>query len=693
MIGYDGKDGVAQGNRNEFQQGRGVRGMVLRSGFVASDSPQAGTIALVTTHDRVSYRRRWARKQWNNDILAFWDDFSEDGKLDDPGPPATDDKSTQHASLAASCTIPARGETAITFVLCWHFPNRTAQVCGWDTGNKENPGRVGNHYATKFKDAWAVAQAVASQLQELEADTVRFVRAFCDSTLPQAVKEAALNNLSTLRSQTCFRTADANFYGFEGCSDKAGCCYGSCTHVWNYEHASGFLFPALAQAMRRVEFFWPSTRDDGLMSFRTRLPLGEAPPSNMAAADGQMGTIMRLYREWQFSGDEALLRELWPKARKAMEFAWLPGSWDADQDGVMEGVQHNTYDVEFFGPNPMMGALYLGALRACEEMGRAVGEAEFARQCRGLFERGSKWIDANLWNGEYYVQKVRGLRPGEKPLAGLAVGMGAKDLSDPDFQVGEGCLVDQLLGQYMAHVMGLGYVLDPKRVRKTLASLFKHNFRRGMYNHWNTMRTYAINDESALLICTWPRGGRPKVPFPYFSEVMTGFEYQAAVHMIYEGLMKEGLEVIAAIRARYDGERRSPWDEAECGHHYARAMASWAAIPALSGFLYRGSGKELTIAPRIEPKAFRGFWSTGTAWGELRQKLGKAGGTLEIDVISGELPVASLCLSRGRKTGVTVKVAGRKVPVRTEPAGATTRILLEKSLKLGQRQRLVVSWA
>lgn len=693
FIGFDGKEGTPQGNRNEYKEGKGLCGLLLSSDFVAPDAPQAGTIALATTHVSVSYRRWWARKAWNNDLLAFWDDFSTDGRLDDPGPLPEGDKTSQHASLAASCTIAPRSQSSIIFLLCWHFPNRTAHGCGWDTGNKDNVGRIGNYYTTKFADAWAVAQYVASQLDELEKETLHFVHTFCDSTLPQAVKEAALNNLSTLRTQTCFRSADGNFFGFEGCSDKAGCCYGSCTHVWNYEHATAFLFPTLAQTMRRVEF-GPSTREDGLMSFRTRLPLNESPPSDKAAADGQMGTLMRLYREWQLSGDDAFLRELWPKAKKAMEFAWLPDSWDADQDGVMEGCQHNTYDVEFFGPNPLMGTMYLGALRACEEMARAMGDVEFASKCRHLFEKGSKWIDENLWNGEYYIQKVKGLEPGQKPREGLTVGMGAGDFTNPDFQVGEGCLVDQLLGQYMAHVLGLGYLLDPKKVRKALTSLLKYNFKHDLYSHWNTMRTYALNDESALLICTWPHGGRPKVPFPYFSEVMTGFEYQAAVHMICEGLVKEGLKVIAAIRARYDGERRNPWDEAECGHHYARAMASWAAIPALSGFLYRGNKKELHVAPKISTEDFQCFWSTGTGWGDLRHRMREGDGELRLSVIYGNLPVHVVILGQN-----VIKAIGRidkrpiKVAVMKCPDMGHMAIHLTERPTIEQGQTLFISWS
>ena len=190
------------------------------------------------------------------------------------------------------------------------------------------------------------------------------------------------------------------------------------------------------------------------MGFRSYLPDGKKI-WDKAAADGQMGCLMKLYRDWQLSGDTEWLRGLWPNAKRALEFAWIKGGWDANQDGVAEGVQHNTYDVEFYGPNPLCGVWYLGALRAGEEMARAVGDTEAAAQYRRLFESGSKWIDANLFNGEYYIQKIEG-RPKEEVFPGTLVGMGAANPDKPDYQMGEACLVDQLLGQYMAHVAGLG---------------------------------------------------------------------------------------------------------------------------------------------------------------------------------------------------------------------------------------------
>ena len=243
------------------------------------------------------------------------------------------------------------------------------------------------------------------RLPDLERDTVQFVRAFCAADIPDAIKEAALFNLSTLRSQTAFRSAEGGFYGFEGCFDDAGAGFGTCTHVWNYEHATAFLFGDLARGMREVEFT-ESTGADGHMEFRAALPRGRASDWGLAAADGQLGCLVKLYRDWQLSGDDEFLRRVWPGARRALEFCWIEGGWDADRDGVMEGCQHNTMDVEYFGPNPEIGGWYLAALRAAEEMAAYLGETAFAADCRRMFEHGRAWIDANLFNGDYYEHQI-----------------------------------------------------------------------------------------------------------------------------------------------------------------------------------------------------------------------------------------------------------------------------------------------
>ncbi len=630
----------AKANRNQFHQGGGLQGIYMRSDGVDPASEAWGTLALSTTAgEGVSYRTSWARGtgSWGGDLLGFWDDFASDGVLEDC-PSAGED--APMASLAVRLNLPAGETRDVTFLLTWHFPNR----CSWTPREECKDGccapgdRLQNHYTTLYLDAWDAAERIAPRLPELEERTAAFVGAFCTSSLPAEVKEAALFNLSTLRTQTCFRTADGRFYAWEGCGDSAGCCHGSCTHVWNYEQATAFLFGDLSLALREVEF-GHSTREDGLMSFRTHLPIERAAEWGTAAADGQMGCIMKMYRDWQLSGDDALLRRLWPNVKKALAFAWMPGGWDADRDGVMEGCQHNTSDVEYFGPNPQMESWYLGALRAAEEMAAHLGEADFAAECRRLFELGRAWTDANLFNGEYYEHQIRPVKDASEIHPGLTAGMGARDLAHPEYQLGSGCLLDQLVGQYMAHICGLGYLLDPAHVQTTYRSLRRYNRKSGFYDHFNPMRSYALGDETALMVASYPKG-RLEVPFPYYSEAWTGLEYTAAAGMIYEGQVEEGLEAVRDVRARHDGRKRNPFNEPECGHHYARAMAAWAAVVALTGFQYSAPQGRLALAAR--PGSH--FWSTGRAWGVCEVGRQGEGWRAVLRVLGGALSVGCFAL-------------------------------------------------
>ena len=617
FIGRDGRDYRfdwkgdyiplgAKANRNRFREEAAFAGIAFDAPGLDSLHPAWGTMALATPRGEgtISYRTSSEPNQWQRALLDFWDDFSVDGQLSEKAKPADDDPM---ASLALQQVIPPGETRTFPFYLSWHFPNRQS----WGSWSEVQPvQRVGNYYCTRYADAWAVLQTELPQLPDLTGQSLDFVRAFTQSSYAPEVKEAALFNLSTLRSQTVFRTEDGRMYGWEGVFDRFGSCFGSCTHVWNYEQATAFLFGELARGMRAVEFGY-ATREDGFMSFRVNLPLDSAQRYRKAAADGQMGTIMKMYREWQLSGDRDFLASLWPQVKAAFTFAWVSGGWDSDQDGVMEGVQHNTMDVEYFGPNPQMQFWYLGALRAMAQMAEAMGEPALAGKCEQLFAQGSAWTEQNLFNGEYYIHRLQVPASREDIYPGLMAGMGSKALEDPQFQLEEGCLVDQLVGQYMSHVLGLGYLADSAQVRAALRSVRRYNQRQSLFEHFNNMRSYALGDEKGLLMVSYPRGGRPEVPFPYWSEVMTGFEYTAAIGMLYEGMEAEGLEVIRHIRARYDGAKRNPFDEAECGHHYARAMASWAGVLAQSGFQYSAVEKRMHFTDR--PGTY--FWSNGAAWG------------------------------------------------------------------------------
>ncbi len=655
FIGTDGSTGFPSKNENAYREDDGMRGLSMSSKGVRRGTERYGTMALVTTAKAgVSHRTGWYDTGLLFESLRdFWDDFSTDGTVTTRDDGGIDDPV---GSLAVRFTLQPQAERTITFVLAWSFPNRmtwtpadsreTAEAGLPDHpfASERDPNLVGNYYSTQHKSAWHAAGSVVSSLRDLETRTLDFVRTFLDADLPGVIKEAALYNVSTLRTQTCFRTRDGRFYGWEGCSNQRGCCHGSCTHVWNYEQTTAFLFGELALSMREVELAH-ATDDDGMMSFRVHLPLARAQEYRLPAADGQMGCIMKLYRDWQLSGDDELLRRLFPAARRALRFAWIPGGWDADRDGVMEGIQHNTTDLEFYGPNPLTAGWYLGALRAAEEMAAYLGDEDFATDCRMLYDRGSAWIDENLFNGEYYEQQIRpSLSPDD--IAANLIGhayMRGEDVSDPPQQPGKGCMTDQLVGQFMANVCGLGHLLRPRNITTTLRSIMKHNFLTDLYSHANPVRAFALQDESMLVYGTYPHGDPPPRSCFRFPENWTGVEYAAAILMMQEGRVRDGLRVFEAVRSRFDGRKRNPFNEPECGHHYARAMAAWAAIPALTGFRYSGVHRSFRLG--AASKEQRGFWSTGFAWGSFVQKPTKRQIRLEIEILHGSIEVKTIELS------------------------------------------------
>ncbi len=628
----------AKNNVNAYRENNQLKGIYMTSEGVDKGDPAWGTIALTTPdRDQVSCRRSSTRNDWENATLDFWDDFSEDGSLTDKTELADDNPM---ASLAVKKLIPANSTQTFTFYITWHFPNRK----DW---NGEQT--VGNYYTTQYADAWNVAEKEAGNLDDYEKQTIRFVHAFLNTSVPDVVKEAALFNLSTLRSQTVFRIADGHMLGWEGMMDEFGSCAGSCTHVWNYETATSFLFGDLARTMRDVEFTY-GTRADGKLRNRVDLPLDKnANTDHVAAADGQMGTIMRFYRDWILSGDMEFLKKYWPKVKAAMSYAWIEGGWDGNQDGVEEGQQHNTMDVDYFGPNPQMQFWYFGALKACSKMATAMNDKAFAKKCDDIFAAGSAWVDQNLFNGEYYEHKIT------DPKTFKFLDMSDPDVQIPLYQLGSGCLVDQLVGQYMAHVCGLGYLAKKENVQTALKTVMKNNFMERFDNTFNNMRSYVMGRESGLIMASWPKG-RLKVPFPYFAESMSGFEYTAAVGMLQEGQTEAGLKCIKAIRDRFDGEKRNPFDEPECGHHYARAMAAWSAPMAWSQFNYNGIEKSMSFT--AVPGTY--FWSNGSAWGTVSVSQLSEGLRAKLEVLYGELSLKSFKLEGKEpkifKKGISVQV-------------------------------------
>lgn len=486
-----------------------LHGLLMTDPALAADDPLQGSFAVAALpgdDGETEILPAWqGGSYWHVGPQHFWfDEFSRSGHLGEP-PQVT----SPVGSVAIRRTIRPNSSATFRFLLAWHFPNRTPARCGWESAKGSEHTVIGNYYCTRFGDAWAAAQHVAETLPKTEPLTRNFVQALAESSLPEVIKEAASANLSTLVTNTSFRIADGSFQGFEGCGDTNGMGFGSCTHVWNYEVATQFLFPSLARSMRDTSFTWALSQD-GHMDFRHYLPYTHER-WGAAAADGQMGQIVKLYFDWILSGDDVWLRGHWPTAKSALAYAWRPGGWDEHRSGVMDGVQSCTYDIELFGPNPMCGSWYLAALRATAAMAEAMGEPDFAAECRSMADAGSAWINANLFNGEYFIQKVRPI-PADQIASGLRLGVGATNTLDPEFQIGDGCQVDQLIGQYMASIAGLGDLLDAEKIRSTLRSIYKYNYKRKLTDHASVQRVYALNDEAALVICDYTRARGPGCP-------------------------------------------------------------------------------------------------------------------------------------------------------------------------------------
>ena len=501
--------------------------------------------------------------------------------------------------LAPMTTLEPGSRKTTSYVLTWYFPNHPR----------------GHYYADLFEDAPAVADYVIDNFSRLTGNTVRWRDTYYDSTLPVWVLDRLHAPVSTLATETCEWWKDGRFWAWEGVL----CCHGTCAHVWNYEHAMARLFPELERNVREKQDLGMSFRDDGMVGFR-----GDKV---RYAADGQAGTILKCYREHQMSADSEFLKRNWPRIKKALEFLIKQ---DGNDDGLIENAQHNTFDIDFHGPNTFVGSLYLAALRAGEEMAREMGDAEFAVRTRKIFESGKRLSSERLFNGEYFIQLV--------------------DLEKhPGSQYADGCLADQLFGQGWAHQLGLGYIYPQAEVKSALGSIWKYNWAPdiGPQNDAHAPeRWFVRKGEPGLFICTWPKSLHMEgSSVRYRNEVWTGIEYQVAGHMVWEGLLDEALSITRAVHERYQpGRNRNPYNEVECGGHYARAMSSWGIFTALSGYEYHGPKGHIGFSPRITPENFRSAFTAAEGWGSFDQKREGKTQRNSIEVRWGKLRLKTLAL-------------------------------------------------
>jgi uncharacterized protein (DUF608 family) len=706
-VGWDGLTPIS-GNRNPLYGGNTNRvrrspdrtSLVMENLSLPHDHPGAGQMMLTALANNVRVYEQWTTPQ---QFLRFMEGLNASRQFvgqdsptqrayrnlpilqHGPSPAGT----TWNGGLMVPFHLGPGEEIQITFFLSWFFPNRYVNFDQFGRMRDYGHSRfwLGNAYATRYADAIDVTDHLVRERAELERVSRRWEETLRGSSLPDWLVEAMAAQGSLIRSPTTFWTEDGNFFGFEGSlgastsmwnGDFGGSCPLNCTHVWNYEMALSRLFPRLEQRMRTTEFEHVQA-PEGYIPHRTILPLylkqlwnepigGPRQP----ALDGMLGAVLKTYREVRQGGDVSWLRDHWENVHRLLEY--IRRTWDENGDGVLEGEQGNTYDIHFFGPNIYIGGLWLAALRAGEELAKIVGEEAYAADLHDLFTAGSARYDELLWNGEYYIQ----LLDNDTPL---------------EDQFGDGCLSDQLFGQWWAHMLGLGYILPQEHVRTTLRSIVRYNTREGFGDFEHGFRVYADRDDNGLLICTWPKGGRPTVPVRYCDEVWTGIEYQVAALCIMEGLVDEGMRILVDLRNRYSGERRNPYNEIECGDHYSRAMAGWSVLEAISGVRYDATRREIRLAAAHGRSGSRVPIMTDTGWGMIQQETREGRLLVEIHVSYGSIEIRSITVDDLDGDVVSATLGHDEIAVTVSSAGGRLTIALqdETSIDVDQTLALQVS--
>ena len=585
-------------------------------------------LTIATDSDNINITNYWYRGWWNSfykdNIRSFWDMWQKGEKLScrDYKDAGENDVGT----VSASVKIKPHEKKKIHYVLSWSIPNNYNY---WSPLKDENGHDITwkNYYATMFENSLKSAEYAISNWQYLYKKTYEFKNALYGSTMDENFKQAIGSALSVLKSPTVIRLEDGSLYGFEGVYAHDGSCEGLCQHVWNYAYVCCYLFPDLERGIRDNEFKY-GVLESGETVFRLPLPFERQQFVNLfdgnttkfrPALDGQMGDVIKSYREWKLSGDNKWLEIQWDNIKKVLDFTFSPENdqcWDMDCDGVLEGRQHHTLDIDIFGPSAWLQGFYLAALKCGMEMAEYLSDIKAFSRYSKLFEKGYIFTRDNLFNGEYFIQKIdlTDKSPIEKyNCEDLLWNEEAGELS---YQIGEGCFIDQLCGQWHSILCGFERPFEDSQAKKAVISIYKNNYKQSMRNFSNPWRLFAVNDESGTVMCTYPEGyQKPYSPIAYCEEVMSGFEYEFAGLLLYYGYTAEAENVVKAVRQRYNGKNRNPFNDIECGSNYVRSMAAFALVPILSGFVADLPNFTLTFNPIFKP--FKSIWSVASGWGTI----------------------------------------------------------------------------
>jgi|GEM_PF-1340793 len=502
-----------------------------------------------------------------------------------------------NAAVARKLTLGPDEEREVVFFMAWFFPNHHHYFTG---------ERLGHMYENWFADAAEVAGYGESHFARLRDGSRKFADHLYRGLDPMLA--ASLNAQLTTFPQSYWWTRDGDLTAWEG----SCCCQTmpNCHTPWSSFQPLLFFPDLYLKMKRRMAAFHGSEEkcqgpDCGCFleaEHQRRQPMTQATKEDLGGwfekrwkrlgysdedfslargsttlrrVFGSEAFCVQLLRDVLWTGDEPLLRELWPLARGFIEGDLAR---DKDGDGLPDGaICFLTYDHWFLpATNCYKGTMWLAELAAGAEIAERIGETETAKKWREVLRKGALRFEELYWNGEYYrlcQDQKRGV---------------------PD----EGCLADQVSGHLYLRLCGLGGNHDEARIREALRAVLRFNLKpeEGLLNgsdphgrdDWRWFARFSERGEDEALSGQWVT--------PW-----TGTEYYVAATMIAEGLVDEGMAVVKNVYDRHAAAGML-LNHMECGEHYFRAAAVWALLPALQGLVFDAGRGELAFAPKMHPE-------------------------------------------------------------------------------------------
>jgi len=664
-VGFTGTGKIK--GRNYKTYGKNRNGIIEQQGATVlymfsdkrNDNVGYGDMALASPAKNVDGTASWENL---DELKGIW---SRTGRLDgceSAGP--TPAGQTLDGALAVNSKIEPGKSRTVTFILTWYFPNAIHgfEETGWI--------HYGNMYANFWTNALDVARYVTGHLDWLTRKTRLFHDTLYASNLPHWLLDRLSSQFSILHSKTCFWAGDGYFGLWEGTNVDSGCCYGNCSHVYQYAQLHARLYPSIARRLREQALSYE--KDDGNIPNRQ--------PDGSDATDGQLGEILGCYREYLTGTDRTWLDNHWPKIKKAVEHAIA--KWDGDADGVLAGRQPNTLDGNLGGSTSWLGTMYLAALEACEKMSLIESDTAGAERYRKIRIGGAEKQNKTLFNGEYYIQL-----PDPRPRQ----------------DYGNGCHIDQLLGQWWAKQLGLSNYYPADRIHSALQSIVKYNFKTNFRSFKFTERKFVDAGDAGTLMITWPGVAPPKPHIMYGNEVWTGTEYAAAATMIQNGMLKEGLMLVKAVADRHDGRQRrniqyeghsgNPFSDDESGKFYGRAMSVWSVLLACQGFIYDGPAQLIGFKPVWQPDNHCSFFTAAAGWGLFTQKRTASEQTDKIELKYGSLKLREFVFkipTNSRPADITLLCDGKSTPLSVNRQGRQIHITTTQPIILNAGAALTV---